>query len=146
MVAPTPVAKPAPAAPAPAAATPARGTIAAVVPAPALSPLAAPKLDAKLVENIFACLAPGLPQDWKKTWVVVTGLDEAAGRRYETKFYYSNSFGDDDGDQFVPCNSQEVTRRITGLSDTLPPDRRNWKTAKLVIDNEGDYELKYDYK
>jgi hypothetical protein len=45
----------------------------------------------------------------------------------------------------VPCNAQEISRRITGLNDALPPDRRRWKSARLVIDSEGEFELKYDY-
>ena len=118
---------------------------AAVAPAPA--PFSAPKLDAKLVENIFACLAPGLPQDWKKTWVIVRDVSSATGpeRKFEAKFYFATSLGDDEGEQLVPCNSQEIARRITGLSDALPPDRRRWRSARLVIDSEGEFELKYDY-
>ena len=115
--------------------------------APAAAPFAAPKLDAKLVEQIFSCLAPGLPQDWKRTWVVVTDVEADGGKasRYETKFYATNSFGDDEGEPFVPCNAQEISRRITALNDSLPPDRRRWKTARLVIDSEGEFDLKYDY-
>jgi hypothetical protein len=135
---PAPVAAPAPAAPAPAA-----RAIAAIAPAP----FAASKLDGKLVEQIFSCLAPGLPQDWKKTWVVITNVEAAAGkeRKYEAKFYATNSFGDDEGEPLVPCNAQEISRRITGLNDALPPERRRWKSARLVIDSEGEFELKYDY-
>jgi hypothetical protein len=132
-------------APAPAAPAPATRAIAAIAPAPA--PFATPKLDGKLVEQIFSCLAPGLPQDWKRTWVVVTDVEADGGkeRRYEAKFYVTNSFGDDEGESLVPCNAQEISRRITGLNDALPPERRGWKTARLVIDNEGEFELKYDY-
>ena len=144
MVVPPPVIAPI-AIPAPAAPVPATRAIAAI--APAAAPGAIPKPDSRLIENIFACLAPGLPQDWKKTWVVVTSMEAAAGKepRYEAKFFYANSFGDDEGDEFIPCNAQEVARRITGLNDALAPDRRGWKTARLVIDNEGEFELKYDY-
>jgi hypothetical protein len=129
---PAPVVKPPPvAAPAP----PPAPVVAAVAPSPA-----APKLDAKTVEQIFSCLAPGLPQDWKKTWVVVT-----AGAAAVPKFYVTTSFRDEDAEEFVPCNVQEIARRIVSLSDALPPDQRHWKSARLVIDTEGEYELKYDY-
>lgn len=115
----------------------------AAVPAPG----AAAKLDGKLVEQIFSCLAPGLPQDWKRTWVVVTSVEAGEGkeRRFEAKFYYTNSLGDDEGETLVPCNAQEVARRITGLNEALPPEQRRWKSARLAIDSEGEYELKYDY-
>jgi hypothetical protein len=131
------VAKPAPVAPKP--------ELAAI--APALAPFAAPKLDAKLVEQIVTCLAPGLPQDWKRTWVVITDVeaDGSKGSRYEAKFFVTNSFGDDEGEPLVPCNAQEISLRITRLNDALPPERRRWKTARLVIDSEGEFELKYDY-
>jgi hypothetical protein len=129
-----PVVKPAPvAAPAP----PPAPVVAAIAPAP----FTAPKLDAKTVEQIFSCLAPGLPQDWKRAWVVVTGAEIAAA----AKFYVTTSFRDEDAEEFVPCNAQEIARRITSLSDSLPPDQRRWKSARLVIENEGEFELKYDY-
>jgi len=128
---PPPVAKPAP--------LPEKREVAAIAPAPA--PYAAPKLDAKLVEQIFSCLAPGLPQDWKRTWVVLTSAETAVA----AKFYVTSSYRDEDAEEFVPCNVQEITRRITGLNDALPPEQRRWKSARLAIDSEGEYELKYDY-
>jgi hypothetical protein len=131
-----PVAAPAPVAPAPVVNPVPAPMIAAVAPAQ----IAPRKLDAKAVEQIFSCLAPGLPQDWKRTWVVVSAESTAA-----TKFYFTSSFRDEDAEEFVPCNAQEITRRITSLNETLPSDQRRWKSARLVIDNEGEFELKYDY-
>jgi hypothetical protein len=135
---PAPVPKPPPVVkPAPAVAPVPRREIAAVAPA---AP-AAPKLDARTVEQIFSCLAPGLPQDWKRTWVVVTAAEGAMA----AKFFVTSTFRDEDAEEFVPCNPQELTRRIAGLSDALPPEQRRWKSARLAIDTEGDYELQYDY-
>jgi hypothetical protein len=121
-------------------------------PAPVVAPIVAiarpaapagpPKLDEKMVEQIFSCLAPGLPQDWKRTWVVVTSAAPAAPA---AKFYFTSSYRDEDAEEFVPCNVQEITRRITGLNESLPPGQRNWKSARLAISSEGDYELKYDF-
>lgn len=152
---PEPAAKPAPeaappvapvAAPKPVAPQPVAAPVVAPPPAPAPTPVAAaapsaaPKLDPKLVEQIFACLAPGLPADWKKTWVVVSA--EAAAT---AKFYVTTSFRDEDAEEFVPCNVPEVARRIASLSDALPPGERRWKSARLIIDNEGAFALNYDY-
>ncbi len=111
------------------------------------TPVAIAKPDSKLIENIFACLSPGLPQDWKKTWVVITDVVDAAGKehKFEAKFYFATSLRDQEGEELVPCNSQEIARRITGLNDNLPADRRSWRTARLVIDSEGEFELTYDY-
>jgi hypothetical protein len=134
-------------APAPAIASPAP----APKPAPIVGPIVAiarpaappgpPKLDAKMVEQIFSCLAPGLPQDWKRTWVVVT----SGGSAVAAKFFFTNTLRTEDAEEFVPCNVQEITRRITSLNEALPPGQRNWKSARLAIDSEGDYEMRYDY-
>jgi hypothetical protein len=135
-----PIAIPAPAPrPAPVV-TPPKSAIAAI--APSQAPYTAPKLDAKLVEQIFSCLAPGLPQDWKRTWVVITSAETSMA----TKFFFTSSYRDEDAEEFVPCNAKEITQRITGLSDSLAPAQRHWKSARLAIDSEGVYELVYDYK
>jgi hypothetical protein len=111
--------------------------IAVVAPAPA----GPQKLDPKMVEQIFSCLAPGLPSDWKRTWVVVSNVGAAA----TAKFYYSVTLREDDAEELVPCNAQEITRRITGLTAALPLDQQQWKSARLSIDNEGAFALNYDF-
>ncbi|HLX82125.1 MAG TPA: hypothetical protein VKS43_16225 [Burkholderiales bacterium] len=110
--------------------------VAAVVPAP----VAPPKLDAKTVEQIFSCLAPGLPQDWKRTWITI--IAEPA---VTAKFYFTASLRDEDAEEFVPCNAQEITRQIVNLNGGLTAEQRRWKSARLMIDSEGEFELKYDY-
>jgi hypothetical protein len=132
---PAPIVKPAPvAAPAPPPAP--APVVAAIAPVPP----AAPKLDANTVEQIFSCLASGLPQDWKRTWVVVS-----ADAAVPAKFYVTSTYRDEDAEEFVPCNVQEIARRIVKLNDALPPDQRHWKTARLAINSEGEFELKYNY-
>jgi hypothetical protein len=143
---PQPVAAPKPLPPAPVAApapapvvkpAPEPRAVAAIAPAPA----GPPKLDPKMVEQIFSCLAPGLPSDWKRTWVVVSN----AGAATTAKFYYSVTLRDDDAEELVPCNAQEITRRITGLTAALPVDQQGWTSARLSIDHEGEFALKYDF-
>jgi hypothetical protein len=88
------------------------------------------------VEQIFSCLAPGLPPDWKRTWIVVTNSESAV----TAKFYASTSFRNEDGEEYKPCNAQEVTRRIVTLSE----GQARWRSARLSIDSEGAYELNYE--
>ena len=91
-------------------------------------------------------MAPGLPQDWKKTWVVVSGVESAGSpHKFEAKFYYATLPSDVEGEELVPCNAQEIVRRVAGLNEALPPERRNWRKATLVITSEGEFNLKYDY-
>jgi hypothetical protein len=126
-------------APAPAAAVALAVPSAAATPTPG-APVA---IEMKTIESIFTCLAPGLPQDWKRAWVEIT--DAGAGKEKVSKFFYSNLRSDTDGEPLVPCNAQELTRRVIGLNEKLPPERRAWSRALLVIDSDGEYELSYEY-
>jgi hypothetical protein len=101
-------------------------------------------IEAKLIESIFNCMSPGLPQDWKRAWVEIT--DQGGGKEKNSRFRVSNiRDGKDEGEPLVPCNALALTGSIVGLNDKLPADRRAWTRALLVIDSDGEYELTYDY-
>ena len=145
---PTPVAAPiiAPIAPVPMAApaAPPRQAVALAAPSSAPAPAAPVAIEGKLIESIFFCLSPGLPQDWKRAWVEIT--DQGGGKEKSSKFRVSNiRDSNDEGEPLVPCNARELTGRIVSLNDKLPPDRRAWTRALLVIESDGEYELTYDY-
>ena len=114
------------------------------MPSSASTPAAPVPIDGRLIESIFYCLSPGLPQDWKRAWVEITS--QGGGKEKNSKFRVSNiRDSNDEGEPLVPCNAQELTGRIVGLNDKLPPDRRAWTRALLVIESDGEYELTYDY-
>ena len=112
--------------------------------APSSAPAAPVPIETKLIESVFNCLSPGLPPDWKRAWVEIT--DQGGGKEKNSKFRVSNIRDvDDEGEPLEPCNAQELTRRIVGLNDKLPLDRRAWTRALLIIDSDGEYELTYEY-
>ena len=101
-------------------------------------------IEGKLIESIFNCLSPGLPPDWKRAWVEIT--DQGGGKEKDTKFRVSNiGHSSDEGEALVPCNASALTGSIVGLNEKLPPDRRAWTRALLVIESDGEYELSYEY-
>ena len=114
-----------------------RREVAVAAPAAAQAGL---RLDPKTVEQIFSCLAPGLPAEWKRTWIEVTN----SGSALTAKSYFTTSLRREDGEEFTSCNAQALARRIADLSAGLPPEQRSWRTARLSIDSEGAYELFYD--
>lgn len=123
---------------------PAPAVVASAAPASvAAKPAAGGKPDPRLIENIFACLSPGLPNEWKKAWIVLA--EPGPDRKLDAKFFFAVSAADDKGVAFVPCNAKAVADSVYGLNDLLSPEQRRWRAARLVITSEGDYELKYDY-
>lgn len=102
--------------------------------------------DPAVIERVFGCLAPNLPKEWKKTWVVVTAVkpgDVTGG--FEAKTFYALSATDQSGQPLKPCGWEPIVEGIYELNQSLAEDRRAWKSARLTITSEGKFELTYDY-
>ncbi|HXZ52893.1 MAG TPA: hypothetical protein VEH51_12895 [Burkholderiales bacterium] len=106
-----------------------------------------PKVDPKIVQDIFNCMAAGLPKDWKRTWVVVTELGVEGGtRRFEADFFYAGRADDLVGKPLQPCSKEDVAKNVYSLNQFLPAgEKRLWKQATLVFNSDGSFNLKYDY-
>lgn len=102
--------------------------------------------DPKAIQQIFDCLAVGLPKDWNKAWVVVT---EIAGsgkeRRFESQSFYADSSGAMAGRPLATCGAEVVAKGVIALSADLPAEQRRWKEARLTYTREGKFDLSYDY-
>ena len=110
------------------------------------APAHAQQPDAKAVQEIFDCLAVGLPQNWKKAWVVISDLGAAGKeRKYEGKFFYATSAADKAGKPLVPCDAQKVAKGVLSLNAALAPDKQRWKEARLLYTSDGKFNLAYDY-
>jgi hypothetical protein len=106
-----------------------------------------PKVDPKIVQDIFNCMAAGLPKDWKRTWVVVTELGAEGGtRRFEADFFYTVGADDLKGKPLQPCDTEQVAKNVYSLNQFLPAgEKRQWKQATLMFNSDGSFNLKYDY-
>lgn len=126
-----------------------RNTLAAL--AAALVAFAAPaqaqnQPDAKAIQEIFDCLAVGLPGDWKKAWIVVNEIQvPGKERRFESKSFYAVKAADKAGKPLSTCSAETVARGVYALSAGLPAEQRGWKEAKLTFTSEGKFDLHYDY-
>lgn len=100
----------------------------------------------RAVEEIFACLAEGLPKEWRRVWVVVAELAGDGGQRsFEGRFFFSLDAAGDNPLPLVPCNAGDVALRVVQLDEFLEPEKRRWKAATLTITSGGKFDLKYDY-
>ena len=100
----------------------------------------------KAIEAIFACVAQGLPEGWRRAWVIVSELSGGDKERtFEGRFFVSLEAKGEKRWDFVPCNAREVAERVYGLNDFLELEKRQWKVATLLFTHDGKFELKYDY-
>ena len=100
----------------------------------------------KAVEKIFACIAAGLPKEWRRAWVIVTELEGGdKERKLEGKFLYSLDATGTSPQPLAPCDAKEVAQGVFMLNDFLEYDKRKWKVATLIFTSDGKFEIKYDY-
>lgn len=118
----------------------------AAVAALATPALAQKQPDPKAIQEIFDCLAVGLPGDWKKAWVVVDEVQvPGRDRRLESKSFYAVTAADKAGTPLSTCSAEKVARGVYALSADLPAEQRRWKQARLTYTSEGKFDLNYDY-
>jgi hypothetical protein len=114
--------------------------------AKAASPASPADEPADAIDRIFACVAQGLPEGWRRAWVTVTELSTKGDERVlEGHFQVSLEPRGDQRWDFVPCNARAVAEDVYHLNAYLSPEKRHWKIATLLFTNDGKYELRYEY-
>ena len=104
--------------------------------------------DPQILENIVACLAAGLTQDWKKAWFVIQEIDrnEAEGaRQFEANFFFATSIKDSKGKRLQTCGPEKIIGSVSDLNDYLTTEQQRWTSATFTFMNDGKYNVKYDY-
>jgi len=104
--------------------------------------------DPKVFQDIYTCLAPGLPPGWAKAWVTISELErseDGKSKNYEGIFRYSLKAEDDEGEDLRPCDTAFVVKHMGDMNEHLKPEQRNWVSVTLTYLSDGKYEMKYDY-
>jgi hypothetical protein len=104
--------------------------------------------DPQITEKMFNCLAPGLPKNWKKAWIVVNeiGRDEAgSSRNFEANFFFATSIKDSKGKKLTPCGADPVLEGVGALNDYLPENQRRWTGVTFTFTSDGKFDATYDY-
>ncbi len=101
----------------------------------------------KTIEQIFECLASGLPQDWWQAWVEFAEREGAGwnDRIIEGRFFYLIDAERTMPQELKTCGAREVAELTYSLNQFLNPDQRRWKAARLEFNRGGSFELNYDY-
>lgn len=115
-----------------------------------LAPLAAGAQDAgeaqtRLLQEIFKCLAAGLPPDWREAEMFVT-LKHPGDDTGEARFTMIRRLSGGQVELFKPCSDRQPARTLTvELRKTQSADKRGWTSARLSIQRDGKFDLTFDY-
>jgi len=116
--------------------------------APAPGPGPGQEPDPKIIEEIMACLAPGLSEDWKRTWIVIreANRDKTGKERlYVGTFHYATDDSDLKGKWVQPCSQEKIVEGVGKLNAYLPGNQQRWTAATFTFYRDGRFQASYDY-
>ena len=97
------------------------------------------------MEEIFACLAPGLPRDWRTVTVEVIEVStDGSEHQFEARYSYTRT-KQPKAVPLAPCDAVAPARNVRLLNQFLEPEKRQWTRAMLTFRNDGKFDLTYDY-
>jgi hypothetical protein len=100
-------------------------------------------VDAKLVEELFECVSPGLTPEWNRAWINFTSV--GSYDVYLAELYVSNSAADTKGKLLeTPCGPPQFGEFVRRLNEYLTPAQKKWPTARISFFREGRFEFKFD--
>jgi hypothetical protein len=118
-------------------------TLLALLPTHALAQEAS-DADKELAASIAKCLLAGLPDDWRRAQVVIE-LAEPGANTGDVRYLFSRAAEAEQLEPFTPCDVNMPARALVQARNNLPPERRNWNVARLLLYRDGKFEIKYDY-
>ncbi len=112
-------------------------------PAAALAQKATEAQD-RLVAEVAACLQAGLPPDWRAAEMVVD-LKKPGADTGDVRYLMRRSLSGGQFEPFRPCDEKKAARSLLEVRKTQAADRRNWTSVRLVVRNDGTYDLTFEY-
>src|SRR4051794_39511026 len=100
--------------------------------------------ETEIVTAVAKCLLAGLPQDWYEAQVVVT-LDQPGAPSGDAHYQYSPQLARAQSLPFTPCDSANPAKALVEMRALQAPERRGWKSVRLLLHRDGKFDLTYDY-
>jgi len=98
----------------------------------------------RMINEIAQCLQAGLPQDWAAAEVQVE-LKEPGATTGDVTYVMRRALAGGEFQIFRPCDPQLPARLLLDVREQQSATQRNWNRARLVIRNDGTYDLTFDY-
>jgi hypothetical protein len=97
----------------------------------------------EVINEIFRCMAQGLPQDWASAHMIVD-LERPGDSTGKVRYVVFRKDATDKPELFTPCDTDGPPKALIALREQEPVERRGWTTARLVLERDGTFRLNYD--
>ena len=98
----------------------------------------------EVINEIFRCMAQGLPQDWASAQMIVD-LERPGDSTGKVRYVVMRKDAEDKPELFTPCDTDGPPKALIALREREPVERRSWTTARLVLERDGKFRLNYDF-
>jgi hypothetical protein len=114
-----------------------------VAPRPALSQGASIS-ETNAVARIAECLVVNAPDDWQQLTMEVH-LDEPGAENGRVRYLAKRAASPDQPVAYTPCDAAKPAKVLIEARKQQRPERKGWTGARLVLHNDGKFQLNYDY-
>jgi hypothetical protein len=94
------------------------------------------------VARIAECLAQGAPGDWQRLTMVVE-LEKPGDATGGVRYFATDASGK--AEPYTPCDTRKPALMLLEARKSQTPERKGWISARLVLFEDGKFELHYDY-
>jgi hypothetical protein len=98
----------------------------------------------RVVGEVAACLQAGLPPGWASAEMRME-LKKPGADSGEVSYLVRRRLSGGQFEPFRPCDEKKAARTLLEVRKSQPASRRNWTSARLVIRDDGTYDLSFEY-
>lgn len=105
---------------------------------------AASAAEGRVVNAIVDCMATGLPDDWREA-VMVVELAKPGDQTGKVQYLVARGTATQPTEPFTPCDMRKPAMTLLDARLELPAERQGWTGARVSVQRDGKFGLKYDY-
>jgi hypothetical protein len=98
--------------------------------------------ETNVVAGIAECLAQGAPGDWQRLTMVIE-LAKPGDETGNVRYFATGANGTPQA--YTPCDPRKPALTLIEARNSLASERKGWISARLVLFEDGKFELHYDY-
>lgn len=96
------------------------------------------------VARIAECLVQGAPNDWQRLYMVIE-LEKPGDATGNVRYLAMRLLDPDHPVAYTPCDIRKPALVLIEARKSQAPERQGWTGARLVLHDDGKFELNYDY-
>jgi hypothetical protein len=96
------------------------------------------------VARIAECLVQGAPNDWQKLYMVIE-LKKPGDETGNVRYLAARAADPDHPVAYTPCDLRKPALVLIDARKHQVPERKGWTSARLVLHEDGKFELNYEY-